>query len=71
MKRNIHALFMHVPLTDLSYYPMYCVYDVINIRLTKTGSLGLSKPCVFCRDMLNFFNVKNIWFSCCHCFVRL
>jgi len=46
-------------------------YDVVNVRLTKTGMLALSKPCIFCCDMLDFFNVKNIWYSYQEGFIEL
>jgi len=40
-------------------------WDVIVLRVSKTGSLGMSKPCKHC--LLNFKNsfvkIKNIYYS--------
>lgn len=38
-------------------------YDLISLRVRKTGQLGLALPCQYCRAMLKVFNPKNVFYS--------
>lgn len=46
-------------------YPPTELYKckMINIRLNNNKQLRLSKPCKNCQNLLNFFELKEIWYS--------
>ena len=41
----------------------YIPFNVVNIRLTKSGDLRLSKPCACCYSFLENFGCTSVWFS--------
>lgn len=55
---ELHAI-QHFP------YPveMLSYYKIINLRLLADNSLGLSKPCFICQDLLEFFGINEIYYS--------
>lgn len=38
-------------------------FDVINIRLSKSGELRISKPCPCCHNFLKVMGCKRAWFT--------
>lgn len=38
-------------------------FEVVNIRLNKSGDLKLSKPCACCYSFLESFGCSTVWFS--------
>jgi deoxycytidylate deaminase len=38
-------------------------YTLVNIRLMADNTLGISKPCEFCEQLLTIFPVKKIVYS--------
>jgi tRNA(Arg) A34 adenosine deaminase TadA len=38
-------------------------FEMINVRLTKTGKLKLSAPCPCCRNFLSRIGCKNVYFT--------
>jgi len=38
-------------------------FEVVNIRLTKTGIIRNSRPCSCCFEFLRGLNCKKIWFT--------
>lgn len=37
--------------------------NIVVVRLTKNGNLGLAKPCEICERALRFYNIKRVWYS--------
>lgn len=46
-------------------------WDVINIRLNKTGELRMSKPCVCCYGLLKEFGCSTIYFTTNYGFAKV
>lgn len=38
-------------------------YDILVIRLNRSGDLMLAKPCEFCQDFIDFVGIRNTFFS--------
>lgn len=38
-------------------------YDLINLRVMRDGSLGMAKPCRYCRRLLQDFQFKSVFYS--------
>ena len=36
---------------------------MINIRIKRDGSLGLGRPCESCQSLLNYFGIKEVYYS--------
>lgn len=67
---GIHSELMAIlhfkrPIADLQYY------DFVNIRLKQNKSLGNSKPCRCCANMLKDFNVTHVMYSIDEGFVNV
>jgi len=45
------------PIEDLNKFKL------VNIRLHKDGTIGASKPCQFCQQMLSEFNINKVYYS--------
>lgn len=39
------------------------LYDLINVRILKDGTLGPAKPCVSCHQLLLYFGVRQVYYS--------
>lgn len=40
-----------------------CNFTLVNVRLRKTGTVALSKPCECCERMLDAFNVHEVYYT--------
>lgn len=49
---------------NFPYPPVFLSqYRIVNLRVLSAGTLGLSKPCVYCQKMLFDFGISDIWYS--------
>jgi len=46
-------------------------FDIVNIRLSKSGILRMAKPCACCNNFLSVVGCRNIYFSTDNGFARL
>lgn len=46
-------------------------WDIINIRLSRSGNLALSLPCFVCLNLIRKYNVNEIWYSTNNNFLKL
>lgn len=46
-------------------------FDIINIRLSKSGDLRMSKPCSCCNSFLSVVGCRNVYFSTDSGFAKL
>lgn len=37
--------------------------DWFNLRILPTGGFALAKPCKFCVDLLQYFGVREVWYT--------
>lgn len=38
-------------------------YDILVVRLGKTGNLLLAKPCEFCQEFIEYVEIRNVYYS--------
>lgn len=36
---------------------------MVNVRIKKDNSIGISRPCSSCKNLLDFFNLKEVYFT--------
>ena len=45
-------------------------FEIVNIRLSKSGDLRLSKPCICCVNFLTVVGATSVWFSTADGFLK-
>lgn len=56
---ELNALIQIRNLTNIKYNKLI----LVNVRINKLGEINWSKPCNSCRNLLNYFKFKSVYFS--------
>ena len=66
-KYNYRFNNIHSELKAILNYPFppatLSKYTMVNIRIMGNGSIGLSKPCKKCQQLLRDFGISRVWYS--------
>lgn len=38
-------------------------YDILVIRINRTGNIALAKPCEFCQDFIDYVGIRSVYYS--------
>ena len=66
-KYGMRFLCIHSELHAITNFP-YRIntignYDLVNVRIRKTGEVCISKPCIFCQKLISDLGITTIFYS--------